>query len=332
MKKRVSIVTLLIIVMIIMVGCGSKNDSQPSTVVEEEKEKSEEVAEEAAEEATEESKEEKTEETAATEATEESSADSQIASKDEKVEAEDVVEDWMKPILVSELNPGTYPIQVSSSSSMFTIESAELNVTDNDMTVSMTMGGKGYRYLYMGTPEEAVEAEESEYIPYEENTDGAHVYTVPVEALDQGSPCAAFSNKKEKWYDRVLVFRSDSLPLEAFKEEALTTPEKLALEEGEYSVDAMLYGGTGRATIESPTKLTVSADGCNATITWSSPNYDYMIVDGEKYLPINEEGNSVYEIPVKVFDRPYGVIADTVAMSEPHEISYALYFDSASIK
>ena len=45
MKKRVSIVTLLIIVMIIMVGCGSKNDSQPSTVVEEEKEKSEEVAE-----------------------------------------------------------------------------------------------------------------------------------------------------------------------------------------------------------------------------------------------------------------------------------------------
>ena len=35
-----------------------------------------------------------------------------------------------------------------------------------------------------------------------------------------------------------------------------------------------------------------------ATIVWSSPNYDYMIVDGEKYLPTNTEGNSTFEIPV----------------------------------
>ena len=65
------------------------------------------------------------------------------------------------------------------------------------MTAVMTMGGKGYRYLYMGTGEEAVAADESEYIPYVEDADGAHTFTVPVDALDEGIACAAFSNKKE---------------------------------------------------------------------------------------------------------------------------------------
>ena len=55
-------------------------------------------------------------------------------------------------------------------------------------------------------------------------------------------------------------------------------------------------------------------------IEWSSPNYDYMIVDGVKYLPVNTEGNSVFEITVKSLDASIDVIADTVAMSKPHEI------------
>ena len=49
-----------------------------------------------------------------------------------------------------------------------------------------------------------------------------------------------------------------------------------------------------------------------------------MLVDGEKYLPINEEGNSVFEIPVKVLNEPFTVIGDTIAMSQPHEIEYKL--------
>ena len=43
------------------------------------------------------------------------------------------------------------------------------------------------------------------------------------------------------------------------------------------------------------------------------------------------EGNSTFEIPVLYFDRPMTVIADTTAMSEPHEITYTLTFDSASL-
>ena len=69
-----------------------------------------------------------------------------------------------------------------------------------------------------------------------------------------------------------------------------------------------------------------------ATIVWSSPNYDYMLVDGEKYLPTNTEGNSTFEIPVAALDTALDVTADTVAMSTPYEIEYTLTFDSASLK
>ena len=63
-----------------------------------------------------------------------------------------------------------------------------------------------------------------------------------------------------------------------------------------------------------------------------SPNYDYMKVEKEKYEPVNTEGNSAFEIPVTVFDYKQKVIADTIAMSTPHEIEYTLTFDSESIK
>lgn len=36
--------------------------------------------------------------------------------------------------------------------------------------------------------------------------------------------------------------------------------------------------------------------------------------------------------PVSVFDAEMEVTADTVAMSEPHEIDYTLNFDSSTVK
>ena len=84
--------------------------------------------------------------------------------------------------------------------------------------------------------------------------------------------------------------------------------------------------GSGRATVDSPAALTVAEGKMTATIVWSSPNYDYMIVDGEKYLPTNTEGNSTFEIPVAALGTPLTVTADTVAMSKPHEIEYTLTF------
>ena len=67
-------------------------------------------------------------------------------------------------------------------------------------------------------------------------------------------------------------------------------------------------------------------------ITWGSSHYDYMKVGEEKYEPVNTEGNSSFEIPVTVFDQKQKVIADTTAMSVPHEIDYTLIFDSESIQ
>ena len=57
-----------------------------------------------------------------------------------------------------------------------------------------------------------------------------------------------------------------------------------------------------------------------------------MKVDGQRYDPINTEGNSTFKIPIFALDTPLAVIADTVAMSEPHEVEYTLTFDSASMQ
>ena len=56
-----------------------------------------------------------------------------------------------------------------------------------------------------------------------------------------------------------------------------------------------------------------------------------MIVGEEKYLPVNTEGNSVFEIPVAEFDEPMAVTADTTAMSVPHEVEYTLTFASDTV-
>lgn len=100
----------------------------------------------------------------------------------------------------------------------------------------------------------------------------------------------------------------------------------LGPEDGTYQMEVELFGGSGRASVTSPAKVEIKDGKAVATLEWSSPNYDYMVVDGEKYLPVNTEGNSVFQIPVEAFDQDIVVIADTVAMSTPHEIEYTLNF------
>ena len=108
-------------------------------------------------------------------------------------------------------------------------------------------------------------------------------------------------------------------------------PVALEMEDGEYTVDIVLEGGTGRAAVSSPAVLLVRGGRAYARIEWSSSNYDYMKIGGQKYLPVNTEGNSVFEIPVTVMDAPMDVVADTTAMGNPHEIEYTLTFGSGSI-
>lgn len=101
------------------------------------------------------------------------------------------------------------------------------------------------------------------------------------------------------------------------------------LKDGDYNIPVKLEGGSGRAGIASPAPVHIEDKQTTATITWSSEHYDYMKVDGKKYLKTNKSGNSTFEIPVKDISKPLDVIGDTTAMGRPYEIGYTITFDTA---
>lgn len=218
-------------------------------------------------------------------------------------------------VLANRIKDGIYPIEVSSSTSMFKIVDCQLTVKDSSMSAVMTLSGQGFSKVYMGTGEQALNDDVSKFIDFVDNGD-RHAFTVPVEALDRDLDCAGMSAKKGTWYDHIIVFKSTGIPNEAFE-----TCE----------IDVNLTGGSGRASIESPANLTYKGGEDYARIIWSSPNYIYMLIDDIKYLPVNTDGNSAFEIPITI-DTDMKVTACTVAMSEPKEIEYVLHFDSSTIK
>lgn len=246
--------------------------------------------------------------------------------------SQEVGYEGMEAVYAESIKDGIYSITVDSSSPMFNITECELRVENGKMTAVITMGGTGYAYIFMGTSDEAENAAEDEYIGYSEDDTGKHSFTVPVEALNKEISCAAFSKKKEQWYDRLLVFRADSLPVDAYTSGTVKTAADLGLEDGQYTADVILSGGSGRASVESPALITVTEGKVIAKIIWNSKNYDYMVVEGEKYLPLESEENSAFEIPVASFDFDLPVSADTTAMSTPHEIEYTLRFNSSGIE
>lgn len=241
---------------------------------------------------------------------------------------------------------GVYTAEFDTDSNMFHVNEANdgkgtLTVKDGKMTIHVSLVSKSIVNLFVGTAEDA-QKEGAEILEpttdevtysdgYKEEVFG---FDIPVPALDEEFDCALLG-KKGKWYDHK-VSVSDPVPAEetAEKEEASAgaTVEELKLEDGNYTAEVTLEGGSGKATVESPAKLEIKDGKAIAELIWSSPNYDYMIVDGEKYEMTNTEGNSTFEIPVVAFDTALAVKADTVAMSEPHEIDYTLQFDSASIE
>ena len=72
------------------------------------------------------------------------------------------------------------------------------------------------------------------------------------------------------------------------------TEQDTSLEDGEYTADVKLEGGSGRASVDSEAKIKVTDGQAYATIVWSSSHYDYMLVDGQKYENENEGGNSTF--------------------------------------
>ena len=108
------------------------------------------------------------------------------------------------------------------------------------------------------------------------------------------------------------------------------TAEELNLKDGEYTAEVTMEGGSGRATIDSPTDISVKDGKVTAEIKWSS-SHEFMVFDVVFFLRVYTEGNSVFEIAVAEFDDPMAVTADTTAMSVPHEVEYMLTFASDTV-
>lgn len=230
------------------------------------------------------------------------------------------------------LTDGVYTAEFDTDSSMFHANEAcdgkgTLTVENGQMTFHVSLASTHIVNLYLGKASDAADHEAdwlqptTDTVTYSDGTtEEVYGFDIPVTAVDTDFDLAILGTKG-KWYDHVVSVRN------AVQQAGTAAPA-----DGTYTCDVTLEGGSGRATVESPAALTVADGKMTATIVWSSPNYDYMIVDGEKYLPTNTEGNSTFEIPVAALDTALDVTADTVAMSTPHEIEYTLTFDSASLK
>ena len=267
--------------------------------------------------------------------------DAQVASESEMLVPQKVGSSDMIPVFSDDVLEGDYEIEVESSSSMFRIASATLHNKDGKMTATLTMGGKGYSKLFLGTAEEASEAngvgeilwsqpllQNDGHVEQSETSQDV-VFEIPVSALNTPIECAAFSVKKKKWYGREILFDASTLP-----ENALLvypkTQQKIDLKDGNYLVKVSLSGGSGKASVKSPAKVSVKDGLATGKIEWSSPNYDYMKINRKRFNVdtkiLEKGGNSTFTIPI------FPVIADTTAMSQSHEILYFLEFDSESAR
>ena len=230
------------------------------------------------------------------------------------------------------LTDGVYTAEFDTDSSMFHANEAcdgkgTLTVENGQMTFHVSLASTHIVNLYLGKASDAADHEAdwlqptTDTVTYSDGTsEEVYGFDIPVTAVDTDFDLAILGTKG-KWNDHVVSVRN------AVQQAGTAAPA-----DGTYTCDVTLEGGSGRATVESPAALTVADGKMTATIVWSSPNYDYMLMDGEKYLPTNTEGNSTFEIPVAALDTALDVTADTVAMSTPHEIEYTLTFDSASLK
>lgn len=102
--------------------------------------------------------------------------------------------------------------------------------------------------------------------------------------------------------------------------------------DGSYWIRVSMTGGSGRASISSPTGFYVKDGQATADIHWSSASYDYMKLDGVRYEAFTDAaGHSAMTIPVPALNTAIPVLADTTAMSKPYEIEYELSFDGSAL-
>ena len=235
------------------------------------------------------------------------------------------------------LEDGVYVAEFDSDSSMFHINEANegkgiLTVKDGVMTMHISLPSKSVVNLFQGLAEDATKdgavllEPTLDTVTYSDGmTEEVHGFDIPVPVIEEGFDLALIGTKG-KWYDHKVVVKNPVAgdDLHNAKSEVDETDATETVQDGEYLVEIIMEGGSGKASIESPAKMVVKDGEPMVTITWSSPNYDYMLLDGKKFEPVNTEGNSVFELPIKEFGVPITVTGDTTAMSKPHEVEYKI--------
>lgn len=229
------------------------------------------------------------------------------------------------------LADGVYTAEFVTDSSMFRANEAcdgkgTLTVQDGQAILHVSLASKKILNLYPGTAAEAPDNEAgwlqptTDTVTYSDGMrDEVFGFDIPVAAIGEDFDLALIGTKGV-WYDHKVSVRNP-VPADSGTE---------TLADGSYTCEVTLQGGSGRAGVESPAKLTVQNGVITATVVWSSPNYEYMLIDGVQYDPVQTQGNSTFEISVTL-DSDMAVSASTVAMSQPHLVDYILHFDGATV-
>ncbi len=104
---------------------------------------------------------------------------------------------------------GEYQIEVETDSSMFRSDSCLLTVKDGSYEATLVLPGEGFSKLYFGTAEEAAAADADVY-EFRLNDEGKYTFDLPVSALDEDLPIAAFGQRRDTWYDHTICFHAPS--------------------------------------------------------------------------------------------------------------------------
>ena len=202
------------------------------------------------------------------------------------------------------LTDGNYQVDVDTGNKMFKVTNCILTSEKGKMYAVITLSGTGYDYLYMGSAADAAEAAAKDYISYVADEAGKYTYKVPVESLDKGIAVAAHSIKKDKWYDRTLIFSSASA--------------KRIIADGTYQVNAEAGGKMFRVT---DCVMTVKNGQMTAAVTLSGRGYNRIYL-GDVNNASDDEKNWIlpdsllaeqytFRIPVEKLDEVMTIAVHT---------------------
>jgi len=202
------------------------------------------------------------------------------------------------------LTDGNYQVDVDTGNKMFKVTNCILTSEKGKMYAVITLSGTGYDYLYMGSAADAAEAAAKDYISYVADEAGKYTYKVSVESLDKGIAVAAHSIKKDKWYDRTLIFSSASA--------------KRIIADGTYQVNAEAGGKMFRVT---DCVMTVKNGQMTAAVTLSGQGYNRIYL-GDVNNASDDEKNWIlpdsllaeqytFQIPVEKLDEVMTIAVHT---------------------